>query len=171
MTNLRPPTKSRASLTVPSWWLVLQAVIGLGTAAWMAHFVDAGLTRPWTTVQQGAWFLGMLLALSVGSRAAIALWRGDTRFAWLPFILLAFATAAIALAALLQSWLGLRFWSGFFGSLAVIQAWCTWQLPWWFWEGWRARWLRSLIGDRATRIVCGTAALLLAIAAIKVAKV
>jgi hypothetical protein len=25
--------------------------------------------------------------------------------------------------------------------------------PWWFWENYRARWLRNLIGDEATMLV------------------
>jgi hypothetical protein len=25
--------------------------------------------------------------------------------------------------------------------------------PWWFWENWKARWLRGLIGDEATTVV------------------
>jgi hypothetical protein len=25
--------------------------------------------------------------------------------------------------------------------------------PWWFWENWKARWLRGLIGDGATAVV------------------
>src|SRR6266576_5885311 len=154
MTSVQPPPKQTASLRTPSWMLILQALLGIGATAWMAYQVDAGATRAWTTWQQGAWFVAMLAALSVGGRALIALRRGDTRFAWLPFILLVLAAAAVALGVLLESLFNLRFWSGFFGGLAIIQAWCAWRLPWWFWGGWRARQMRGLIGDRATRVVC-----------------
>ena len=34
--------------------------------------------------------------------------------------------------------------------------------PWWFWENYRARWLRNLIGDEATLVVyLGIAAIML----------
>ena len=171
MPQTQPPLQSTRTPNLPGRaLLVVQALVGLGAAAWMARAVDTGLTSTWTGWQQGGWFLGMLLALSLGGRALIALWHGDTRFAWLPFIALASAAAALGLGLLLRSAFGLRFWSGFFAGLAAIQAWCTWRLPWWFWEGWRARWLRGLIGDRATRVVCGIAAAFLAVAAIAVMK-
>jgi hypothetical protein len=44
------------------------------------------------------------------------------------------------------------------GLLAVM----TLTRPWWFWENWRARWLRDLIGDE------GTAFVYLALAAVMV---
>jgi hypothetical protein len=40
-------------------------------------------------------------------------------------------------------------WVGFGGFLAVM----TTLRPWWFWENWRARWLRGLIGDPMTMMV------------------
>ncbi len=165
-----PPTRSSEFIHATRWLLIVQALLGLGTVGWMAHAVDVRMTGTWTTWQQGAWFLGMLAALSVGGRAVIALRRGDTRFAWLPFMALALAGAAMGLGVLLRFLFGLRFWSGFFGGLALIQAWTTWRQPWWFWAGWRAQWLRGLIGDRATRVLSAAAAVFLAIAAIKVAK-
>lgn len=49
-------------------------------------------------------------------------------------------------------------WVGVGGFLAVM----TLTRPWWFWENWRARWLRNLIGDG------GTALVYLAVAAVMV---
>jgi hypothetical protein len=49
-------------------------------------------------------------------------------------------------------------WVGVGGFLAVM----TVTRPWWFWENWRARWLRNLIGDE------GTAFVYLALAAVMV---
>ncbi len=49
-------------------------------------------------------------------------------------------------------------WVGVGGFLAVM----TVTRPWWFWENWRARWLRGLIGDE------GTAFVYLAVAAVMV---
>ena len=49
-------------------------------------------------------------------------------------------------------------WVGVGGFLAVM----TLTRPWWFWENWRARWLRNLIGDE------GTAFVYLALAAVMV---
>ena len=49
-------------------------------------------------------------------------------------------------------------WVGVGGFLAVM----TLTRPWWFWENWRARWLRDLIGDE------GTAFVYLALAAVMV---
>jgi hypothetical protein len=37
-------------------------------------------------------------------------------------------------------------WVGFGGFLAIM----TLSRPWWFWEDYRARWLRKLIGDEPT---------------------
>jgi hypothetical protein len=40
-------------------------------------------------------------------------------------------------------------WVGLGTSLALM----TLTRPWWFWENWKARWLRNLIGDEATAVV------------------
>ena len=40
-------------------------------------------------------------------------------------------------------------WVGLGGFLALM----TLTRPWWFWENWKARWLRGLIGDGATAVV------------------
>jgi hypothetical protein len=40
-------------------------------------------------------------------------------------------------------WIGL---GTFLGLLTLIR-------PWWFWENWKARWLRGLVGDTATALV------------------
>jgi hypothetical protein len=40
-------------------------------------------------------------------------------------------------------------WVGLGGFLALM----TLTRPWWFWENWKARWLRGLIGDEATAVV------------------
>jgi hypothetical protein len=37
-------------------------------------------------------------------------------------------------------------WAGFGGGLALL----TLLRPWWFWDNYRARWLRALIGDEPT---------------------
>ncbi len=49
-----------------------------------------------------------------------------------------------------QSWNADRvMWVGLGGFLGVL----TMLRPWWFWENYRARWLRNLIGDGATIVV------------------
>lgn len=40
-------------------------------------------------------------------------------------------------------------WVGTGGFLAVL----TLARPWWFWENYRARWLRGVIGDEATAVI------------------
>ena len=40
-------------------------------------------------------------------------------------------------------WVGL---GGFLGLLTILR-------PWWFWENYRARWLRKVIGDVATIVM------------------
>ncbi len=40
-------------------------------------------------------------------------------------------------------------WIGVGAFLALM----TLARPWWFWESWKARWLRNLIGDEATAAV------------------
>jgi hypothetical protein len=40
-------------------------------------------------------------------------------------------------------------WVGFGAFLAIMTA----IQPWWFWEHYKARWLRELIGDEATAMV------------------
>jgi hypothetical protein len=40
-------------------------------------------------------------------------------------------------------------WVGLGTFLALM----TLTRPWWFWENWKARWLRGLIGDEATAVV------------------
>jgi len=81
------------------------------------------------------------------------------------------AATSVGLAAVLKSALGLPFMSGLFGEWALLEAWCTWRTPWWFWEIARTRIMRSIIGDRATRIVCGVASVVLAFAAYKFSRV
>lgn len=41
------------------------------------------------------------------------------------------------------------FWVGLGTALGVL----TLTRPWWFWENYKARWLRGLIGDAATSLV------------------
>ncbi len=170
MTQNQPPAGQTGSFLSSPVGLILQAIMGLGLTAWMAYRVDGRFTRAWTPWEQGAWFVTMLFTLAMGSRAIIALLGGDTHFAWLPFILLSWLLVAAAVGAILQFAFALPFVSGFLGALAAAEAWWTWRLPWWFWEGWRAHRLRAAIGDRATRIVCGLVALVLAIAAVALAR-
>jgi hypothetical protein len=40
-------------------------------------------------------------------------------------------------------WVGL---SAFLGLMTILR-------PWWFWENYRARWLRNVMGDGATIVV------------------
>jgi hypothetical protein len=48
-------------------------------------------------------------------------------------------------------------WVGLGGFLALL----TVLRPWWFWENYRARWLRNVIGDGATAVVYLTFAAIL----------
>ena len=149
--------------------LLLQAIAGIGITAWMAHRVDVGLIRSWTVWAQGAWYVGILCASGVGARAIIALSGGDTRFAWTPLLITVWLALAVATGWLLELLFGLPLLSGILGAFALFQAWWTWRLPWWFWEGARAQSLRGVLGDTATRIICALAAVALAVAAIAVA--
>jgi hypothetical protein len=64
----------------------------------------------------------------------------------------------ISLLSLAGLWLGAEafgwgrdrvLWVGLGGFLALA----TVTRPWWFWENYKARWLRGLIGDEATAFV------------------
>jgi len=56
---------------------------------------------------------------------------------------------ALWLAALHEAWAPDRvLWIGFGGFLALA----TLIRPWWFWDNYKARWLRELIGDEATAL-------------------
>lgn len=64
----------------------------------------------------------------------------------------------ISLLSLAGLWLGAEafgwgrdraLWVGLGGFLALA----TVARPWWFWENYKARWLRGLIGDEATAFV------------------
>ncbi len=107
------------------WALLLQAAIGFGATAWMAHGVDAGLTRAWSGGQQVVWFVAMLCTMGVGARGVIALRGGDTRFAWVPLIVTFWLGVAVATGLLLQSFFGLTLLSGILGAFAAMQAWWT----------------------------------------------
>ena len=61
----------------------------------------------------------------------------------------AFVGAVWILAGPLGWKLDRALWLGFGGVLAVM----TLARPWWFWDNYRARWLRGAIGDEATAAV------------------
>lgn len=70
-------------------------------------------------------------------------WRGG-------LILVLASLASVALLWVAATVLGWRrdraLWVGFGAFLAVL----TLARPWWFWDNYRARWLRRLIGDEPT---------------------
>lgn len=78
-------------------------------------------------------------------------WRTSRK----PFACNATAVSALLLVALLAlaaeaGWSRDRaLWVGLGTFLALM----TLTRPWWFWENWKARWLRGLIGDEATAVV------------------
>ena len=59
------------------------------------------------------------------------------------------ALGALWLAAEHEHWgLDRALWIGFGGFVALA----TLFRPWWFWDNYKARWLRELIGDEATAL-------------------
>jgi hypothetical protein len=75
------------------------------------------------------------------------------------FLVCALSVAILWLGAMELGWPRHRtLWVGVGAFLAVM----TLVRPWWFWENYRARWLRNLIGDEPT------AGLYLAIAAVMI---
>ena len=148
--------------------MFLFAAAGVAGAFWMAWLVDRGLTAPWAVWQQGAWFVAMIGLLSLGGKRILRGLGGDERFAWLPLLALGFLAVVLFVGWQLRVTIGVPFWSTFLASFAGIVGWGTWRRPWWFWEDWRAKWLRGLIGDRWARLVYAGAAILLAIGAVQV---
>lgn len=77
--------------------------------------------------------------------------RGPQRSAWRGGLIL-FAVSLLSLGALwaaagMLGWQRDRvLWVGFGGFLAIM----TLARPWWFWDNYKARWLRDLIGDEPT---------------------
>jgi hypothetical protein len=80
---------------------------------------------------------------------AVRDWRGRTRGRGV-LILTAvtlLTLGALWLAATHEQWgLDRALWIGFGGFIALA----TLFRPWWFWDNYKARWLRALIGDEAT---------------------
>ena len=90
---------------------------------------------------------------------ALRAWRGETvtvaapaeRRPWRGRLILTgislLSLAAVWLAADSLGWQRDRaLWAG----LGVLLGLSTVMRPWWFWEDYKARWLRGLIGDEAT---------------------
>jgi hypothetical protein len=81
-------------------------------------------------------------------------WRGR---------LILFTVSMLALATLFAvaaegRWARDRvFWVGMGVFLAVL----TLAKPWWFWDNYRARWLRNLVGDEVTTVLYLTLAVML----------
>jgi hypothetical protein len=73
-------------------------------------------------------------------------WQGNL----LLFLLSIGLVVSVLLAAELAGWNRDRaLWisvGSFLGLMTLLR-------PWWFWENYRARWLRNLIGDEATMVV------------------
>jgi hypothetical protein len=85
--------------------------------------------------------------------------RSRGRGALILFAVSGAVVGSLVVAAPAAGWARDRtLWVGVGGFLAVM----TLTRPWWFWENWRARWLRNLIGDE------GTAFVYLALAAVMV---
>jgi hypothetical protein len=66
------------------------------------------------------------------------------------------AAVVFAMASVVLLALAARQWSAppsERGSEASFLGLMTLLRPWWFWENYRARWLRNLIGDEATMLV------------------
>jgi hypothetical protein len=83
---------------------------------------------------------------NVGEAAERSGWRGGLTLFAISLLVL----VSLLLAAGKAGWPRDRaLWIGvgtFLGFLTLIK-------PWWFWENWKARWLRGLIGDTATVLV------------------
>jgi hypothetical protein len=73
------------------------------------------------------------------------LWGGVVLF----LVSIGLVGGALALAAVMRwnrdrvMWVGV---GGFLGLMTILR-------PWWFWENYRARWLRKIIGDGATAVI------------------
>ena len=79
-------------------------------------------------------------------RAEGAGWRGNV----LLFVISIASVGGLLLAAGAAGWNRDRaLWVGvgtFLGMMTIIR-------PWWFWENYKARWLRKVIGDGATMVI------------------
>jgi hypothetical protein len=72
-----------------------------------------------------------------------AAWRGGV----ILLVMSLLSLAALLGAARLFGWNRDRaLWVGIGGFLAIM----TFARPWWFWDNWKARWLRNLVGDGPT---------------------
>jgi hypothetical protein len=149
---------------------ILKAVLALGGMFWMAHYVDQGTPRTWPLWLQGVWFMGMMVLMSIGVRPILRAQGMDERFAWMPIVIPFWLAAVILVGVLLKVLFGLAIWSTVIGAHAAAVAWGNWRRSWWFWEDWRAQWLRGIIGDAGARFVYAIAAILLAVLAIQAAR-
>jgi hypothetical protein len=122
-----------------------------------------------TPIQAKAAIIAFGLLSLVLVTAAVREWSQDAeppaparsrgRGALILFAVSGAVVGSLVVAAPAAGWARDRtLWVGVGGFLAVM----TLTRPWWFWENWRARWLRNLIGDE------GTAFVYLALAAVMV---
>ena len=107
----------------------------------------------------------IILAVLSGGLLVVALWdwsarrpAGDSTATPQPgwwgnvllFLVSLASVGAVLTAAQVAGWSRDRaMWVGVGGFLGVL----TVLRPWWFWENYRARWLRNAIGDGATTAV------------------
>ena len=141
-------------------WMYLIITLLLGSLSYRgATLVDEGFTRGWTEGLRLAWALGLVFAglVAAGAFVAFLFYRGDQDVARLVFRVVLIATLALCLffvaAHSLQLLTGFSEDRTFLIGFGAFVGPCTWFKPWWYWEHPKARFLRDIIGDRATTVV------------------
>ena len=145
-----------------------------------SRFIDTGHTRAWPDWARFL-FAGTLLFAIVGavilflsilspehsdlSLARLDDHRGPTLRRGLLIATALFLVFA-ALARALAVYAGISEDRTLVAAFGLALGWCTLRKPWWFWDHWKAGFVRGLIGDQATTIVYLVFAALLLYAAL-----
>ncbi len=145
-----------------------------------SRFIDTGHTRAWPDWARFL-FAGTLLFAIVGavilflsilspehsdlSLARLDDHRGPTLRRGLLIATALFLVFA-ALARALAVYAGISEDRTLVAGFGLALGWCTLRKPWWFWDHWKAGFVRGLIGDQATTIVYLVFAALLLYAAL-----
>jgi hypothetical protein len=142
----------------------LRFIGGIGFAGLMAYAVDIGITRAWSTWQQGTWCLAMIALGSFGMGPLLRLFGQDERLAWLPFLICFLLALVYPIAWQLQLRLGIPYLSTYLVAFAFTFAFGAWRRAWWLWNLPR-QWLTAF-GDRVAQVVYFALAILLFVLAI-----
>jgi hypothetical protein len=142
----------------------LRFIGGIGLAGLMAYGVDIGITRAWSTWQQGIWLLAMIALGSFGMGPLLRLFGQDERLAWLPLLICFLLALVYPIAWQLQLRLEIPYLSTYLVVLAFTFAFGAWRRAWWLWNL-PNQWLTAL-GDRVAQVVYFALAILFLVLAI-----